>query len=231
MLEDPSSHPLVKQVCDASKRLLARHVMKNKPLSASHVTSIVKKFAQPGALLTDLQAVLLIVLGFSGFLRWNDLAGLRVEHLSFYLTHLQIYLPKRKNDQFFAGQHIHIARSGLPTCPVSLAERFLARTQISDGPLFRVVSGQGAQQQMSSKALSYSQARQQLQTVFSLVGLDPSSYCLHSLRAGGATHSSFQGISDRLIFAHGGWRSERARNSYIRDNKSALLSVSKSLGI
>ena len=45
---------------------------------------MVDSFAQPGAKLKDLQFVLLIVLGFAGFLRWYELASLHVEHITFF---------------------------------------------------------------------------------------------------------------------------------------------------
>ena len=45
-------------------------------------------FAKPGANLAGLQTVLIIVLGFTGFLRWNDRARLPVEQISFQSTHI-----------------------------------------------------------------------------------------------------------------------------------------------
>ena len=229
MVQDPCVHPLVLQVREAAKRMLSQPVQKKKPLSALHVRALVDGFAQPGAQLKDLQTVLLIVLGFAGFLRWNDLSGLLVEHMSFHSSHLLLYLPKRKNDQFYRGHHIHISRSGQPTCPVALTERFLGRSGLSTGPLFTVISGQGSAQKISDKGLSYAQARRNVLGLFSKIGLDCKQYGLHSLRAGGATCASKSGVSERLISAHGGWRSAEARNGYIRDDQYSLLSVSKAL--
>ena len=93
------------------------------------------------------------------------------------------------NDQFRAGQHVHIARSGLLTSPVALAERFLVRAELSRGALFRELTGQGTHQRVSNKLLTYTQAQQQIHHMFSKIGLSPRTYCLHSLRSGGATHA------------------------------------------
>ena len=68
LLEGPSKHPLVTQVADAAKHLLAHPVQKKRPLTIVHVRKIVHKFAHPGAALSTLQMVVLIVLGFAGFL-------------------------------------------------------------------------------------------------------------------------------------------------------------------
>ena len=84
MIKDPCLHPLVLQVRDAAKRMLSRPIQKKKALTASHVKAMVDSFAQPGAKLKDLQFVLLIVLGFAGFLRWYELASLHVEHITFF---------------------------------------------------------------------------------------------------------------------------------------------------
>ena len=205
LLEDPSKHPLVTQVVDAAKRLPAHPVQKMRPLTIAHVRKIVHKFAQPDAALSTLQMVVLIVLGFAGFLRWSDLAQKRVEQLFFYRSHMSIYLERRKNDQFCDGQYVHISNSGLSTCPVKLTKRFLRRSGVSKGPLFRAISGHGANQKITRYGLSYSQARLQFHRMMSAIGLRPQDYCTHSLRSGGASRASRKGVSDRLISAHGGW--------------------------
>lgn len=68
MLEDPCTHSLVGEVRDAAKRLLSRPVQKKLPLSVVHLRKIVETFAKPGAYLNDLQTVLIMVLGLTGFL-------------------------------------------------------------------------------------------------------------------------------------------------------------------
>ena len=58
-----------------------------------------------------------------------------------------------------------------------------------------------------------------------------SSYGLHSLRSGGASAVANAGISDRLFKRHGRWKSDRAKDGYVKDNIISLLSVSRSLGL
>ena len=121
---------------DAAKRLLAHPVQKKRPLTIAHVRKIVHKFAQPGAALSTLQMVVLIVLGFAGFLRWSNLAQIRVEQLFFYRSHMSIHLEKCKNDLFCDGQYVHISNSGLSTCPVKLTlNKFLRRSGSVQGSI------------------------------------------------------------------------------------------------
>ena len=63
----------------------------------------------------------------------------------------------------------------------------------------------------------------------SSLGYEREKFGLHSLRSGGATLAANNGISDRLFKRHGRWKSETAKDGYIKDNLDALLSVSRSL--
>ena len=63
------------------------------------------------------------------------------------------------------------------------------------------------------------------------VGLPRKIFGLHSLRAGGATAAANAGIPDRLFKRHGRWRSETAKDGYVKDNVDSLLLVSQSSGL
>ena len=79
--------------------------------------------------------------------------------------------------------------------------------------------------------MSYSRVRELvLQALSPIVG-DVSQFCVHSLRAGGASAAANAGISDRLFKRHGRWKTETAKDGYVEDDFPNLLSVSKSLGI
>ena len=54
---------------------------------------------------------------------------------------------------------------------------------------------------------------------------------LHSLRSGGATACANLGIADKLLKKHGRWRSETAKDGYVKDSLPDRLSVSKNLGL
>lgn len=66
---------------------------------------------------------------------------------------------------------------------------------------------------------------------FSVLGYDSKCFGTHSLRAGGATAAVNNGVSDRLFKRHGRWKSKKAKDTYVKDDISRLLSVSASFGI
>ena len=58
--------------------------------------------------------------------------------------------------------------------------------------------------------------------------MDSSKFGLH---AGGASAAANAGVADRLFKRHGRWRSESAKDGYIKDSERALMSVSKRLNL
>ena len=81
----------------------------------------------------------------------------------------------------------------------------------------------------SSRTLSYTHLRELFKAKLTDLGFDANLFGLHSLRAGGASTAANAGVPDRLFKRHGRWRSESAKDGYVKDSASALLSVSKSL--
>ena len=227
----PTEHPLIKQMIEASKRIIGTAPINRKqPLGVEHVKKLVNKFGVGD--LSNLQITCLVALGFSGFLRWDDLSRLRKEDFSFQEECMRVFLHKRKNDQYREGSWILIARTSNLTCPVQLMEKFFRRGghRPSDF-VFRKISHTTTGMKLRKEQMTYSRARELFSKQLKGIGLDPSLYGLHSLRSGGTTEAAAWGISDRLIQRHGGWRSEVSMNMYIKETKNALLRVSKSLGL
>ena len=63
------------------------------------------------------------------------------------------------------------------------------------------------------------------------LGLDPKQFGLHSLRSGGASAAANAGVPDRLFKRHGRWRSENAKDGYVKDSMESRLSVSRDIGL
>ena len=51
----------------------------------------------------------------------------------------------------------------------------------------------------------------------------------HSFQAGGATAAAAAQVPDRLFKRHGRWRSENAKDGYVKDPEAVQLGVSKNL--
>ena len=97
---------------------------------------------------------------------------------------------------------------------------FRGITVIKDGEHLRKAGG-----------LSYIRLRELLLCKISQLGFDPKLFGMHSLRAGGATAAANAGVPDRMFKRHGRWKSESAKDGYIKDSMEKRLTVSKQLGI
>jgi len=224
----PSRHPLLQQVAEAARRILARPKSRKTPLTGEAVTSILNRLRKGS--IADLQVAALFALGFFGFLRWDDLSRLTPENLVFAPTHLAVNLEKRKNDQFREGSQILIARSEGAVCPVAIVEKFL---QIGGHDrqmvIWRRVQKTKNGVRLRAEAMSYSRASELVKKEIKAEGLDPKQYGLHSLRSGGASTAAAAGISDRLLQRQGGWHTATAKNNYISESLDTLLKVTKSM--
>lgn len=63
------------------------------------------------------------------------------------------------------------------------------------------------------------------------IGLDKAKFGLHSLRSGGASAAANAGVPDGWFKRHGRWRSENAKDGYVKDKLEDRLTVSRSLGL
>jgi len=62
------------------------------------------------------------------------------------------------------------------------------------------------------------------------LGLNKKYFGLHSLRSGGATAAAAAKVEDRLFKKHGRWRTDKAKDGYVKENISERLSVTQNIG-
>ena len=74
-------------------------------------------------------------------------------------------------------------------------------------------------------ALSYTRSRERLLEVLENVGIDSSSFGLHSLRIGKATVAAEKNVSERLIKIHGGWKTDYSEIIMSKFNEEQIKSV------
>lgn len=236
-VEDPTKHPLVKQVLGGAKRMLAHKVAKKEPITPEILKVLVERFAQEGARLSDIRTLTICLLGFAGFFRYSEMAKLRECDIKFFSEHMEIFIESSKTDQYRDGAVVVIARTGTDCCPVTMTERYLKDAGISivnpsEKYLFRrLINTKHGQKLRDSADLSYTRARELVLEMLESVGLDRKQFSLHSLRSGGATAAANAGVPDRCFKRHGRWQSENAKDGYVQDKLESRLSVSKNLGL
>jgi site-specific recombinase XerD len=157
----------------------------------------------------------IILIGFSGGFRRNELVSLDHGDLDFVPEGLKINLRRSKTDQFGEG-----SIKALPYfdnsqyCPVVSLKKWIKMSNISSGALFR----------RFTKGLNLSENRLTDQTVallvkryLNLTGIDSKNYSGHSLRSGFATSAAESGAEERSIMAMTGHKSTEMVRRYIEE--------------
>ena len=233
-LTPPLVDPFVKATLEGLQRSLAKPVIKKEPITVEALGAIVRDADRSGTL-ADLRLATACLLGFSGFLRFSELINLRPCDFKVTEEMMKIKIVHSKTDQWRQGDEILVARTRNATCPVAMLERYMQVTCMSwedQRFLFRPIQASKRGQTLrESGKISYSCLREAFKKKMADLGLPAEEFGLHSLRAGGATAAANAKVLDRCFKRHGRWKSENAKDGYIKDNVESRLEVSKSLGL
>ena len=215
--------------------MLAHKTTKKKPITPEILSDLVDRFAGVEADLDDVWVITWCLIGFAGFLRYSELAALRESDLCIFPQHMEIFIESSKTDQYRDGAWVVVARTMTKICPVKMTERYISLGEISGSPdlqFFRgIIRTKNGVKLRTKGGLSYTRMRELLLEKLEAIGLNPKLYGLHSLHAGGATAAANAGVPDRLFKRHGRWRSENAKDGYVKDSLANRLSVTKDMGL
>ena len=232
---DPCKSSLVKQVKEGILRKISKPIIAKEPITPDHLKKLVNMFGS-GQNLLDLRCVTMCLVGYAGFLRFNEIVNIRRNDIIFEEKQLKIYISKSKTDQLKKGRWLIISKTGNSTCPVNCLLRYLTAFEIKDENcdfVFRkaVFVKKLNKHVLRKGVISYTRAREILLEKLELIGLDKSKFGLHSLRSGGASFAANHGVSERLLKKHGRWKTDFAKDGYIRESDEIRRSVSLNLGI
>jgi integrase len=126
-----------------------------------------------------------------------------------------IHLRQSKTDQLGAGRMIGIAFGKRRRCPIAALKRWLGRSGIIDGPIFRRVSRHGnvLDERLSGEAVSLV-----VKERVAAAGFDARGYSGHSLRAGYVTAAALSGMASWQIRRQTGHSSDAMLARYVRSN-------------
>jgi site-specific recombinase XerD len=157
----------------------------------------------------------IILIGFSGGFRRNEIVSLNYDDLDFVAEGLKINLRRSKTDQFGEG-----TVKGLPYfdnqeyCPVISIRKWIEISKISSGPLFRRFT-KGSN--LSVNRLTDQTVALLIKEYLKLAGIDNKNYSGHSLRSGFATSAAESGAEERTIMAMTGHKSTEMVRRYIKE--------------
>ena len=231
-LDSPTSHPLVHAALEGTRRQLGKPTVKKEPVTSEMLQSLVEKFGGRNASPTDLRGLAICFRGYAGFLRYDEIAGLRFSDVKVLEDHLELFIASSKTDKLRNGDSVLIARTGNSTCPVGIIRRYINAAKepsLSNNYLFRLINAK--KQALRQGKLSYTRIREVVIEMFKGVVTDVSVFGVHSLRSGGATAAANAGVPDRHFKQHGRWKSETAKDGFVKDSLSSRLQVSRNIGL
>ena len=157
----------------------------------------------------------IILIGFSGGFRRNEIVSIDYDDLDFMSEGLKINVRRSKTDQFGEG-----FTKALPYfdssryCPVVSLKNWLNISKINSGPVFRRFD-KGSR--LSENRLTDQTVALLIKQYLNLAGIDNKNYSGHSLRSGFATSAAESGVEERNIMAMTGHKSTEMVRRYIKD--------------
>jgi integrase len=241
-----ATHPAIRDTLSGIRRAHPRPVRPAAALTSAEVKQLLATcpddLAGPGGL-AGLRDRALFLVGFAGAFRRSELVAIDHHHLRFDAAGVTIRIPRSKADQEGKGADVTLPRmrgketgavceSDAPrdTCPVGALERWLTRSKIRRGPVFRAITRHGTMEERLSPAgvrdILLRRAALAKLTVHPTERLSP-----HGLRAGFITEAYLAGAPDEQVAQHSrhadlsSMRGYRRRARITADNPARLLDL------
>ena len=211
-----TKHPSIIENIMGIKRRKGSIQKGKKPILINSLKSIIQVIdEQKREQIKKLRDRTIILIGFSGGFRRNELVSLDFDDLDFVAEGLKISLKRSKTDQFGEGTVKALPYfNNIKYCPVLSLKKWIEISKINTGPLFR----------RFTKGSNLSENRLSDQTVALLIkeylkqaGIDSKNYSGHSLRSGFATTAAESGAEERSIMAMTGHKSTEMVRRYIKE--------------
>ena len=211
-----TKHPLIIENIMGIKRRKGSVQKGKKPLLINNLKQIINVIDKvKNEEIKKLRDRSIILIGFSGGFRRNEIVSLDYEDLDFVPEGLKVSLKRSKTDQFGEG-----LVKGLPYfdnsqyCPVVSIKNWIEISKINSGPLFRRFT-KGSK--LSDNRLSDQTVALLIKDYLKIAGIESSYYSGHSLRSGFATSAAESGAEERSIMAMTGHKSTEMVRRYIKE--------------
>ena len=211
-----TKHPTIVENLMGIKRRKGSFQKGKKPLLINNLKKIIKVIDQENyEEIKKIRDKKIILVGFSGGFRRNEIVSLDIDDLNFVNEGVRINLKRSKTDQFGEG-----SLKALPYfessqyCPVKSLLNWIEISKIKSGPLFRrFIKGS----KLSEKRLTDQTVALIVKEYLKLGGIDNRNYSGHSLRSGFATSAAESGAEERSIMAMTGHKTTGMVRRYIKE--------------
>ena len=211
-----TKHPAIIENIMGIKRRKGSIQNGKKPILISYLKKIIDVIdEQKKEEIKKLRDRSLILIGFSGGFRRNEIVSLDYDDLDFVPEGLKITVKRSKTDQFGKG-----SIKGLPYfdnqkyCPVVSIKNWINISKINSGSIFRRFLKGSI---LSKNRLTDQTVALLIKEYLNLAGIDSKNYSGHSLRSGFATSAAESGAEERSIMAMTGHKSTEMIRRYIKE--------------
>ena len=211
-----TKHPAIIENIMGIKRRKGSFQKAKKPILINSLKKIINAIdKQKKEEIKKLRDRSIILIGFSGGFRRNEIVSLDCDDLDFVPEGLKLSIRRSKTDQFGEG-----FTKALPYfdssqyCPVVSLKKLLDLSKIRSGPVFRRFS-KGSK--LSENRLTDQTVALLIKEYLNLAGIDSKNFSGHSLRSGFATSAAESGVEERNIMAMTGHKSTEMVRRYIKE--------------
>jgi len=211
-----TKHPLIVENLMGIKRRKGSIQNGKKPLLINNLKKIINVIdQQKKEKIKIYRDRTIILIGFSGGFRRNEIVSLDFDDLDYVEEGVKINIKRSKTDQFGMG-----SIKGLPYfensqyCPVISLQNWIEISKIKSGALFRRFT-KGSN--LSEKRLTDQTVALLIKEYLGIAGIDSTNYSGHSLRSGFATSAAEAGAEERTIMAMTGHKSTEMVRRYIKN--------------
>ncbi len=211
-----TKHPAIIENIMGIKRRKGSVQIGKKPILINSLKAIIKAIdEQKKEEIKKIRDKSIILIGFSGGFRRNEIVSLDYNDLDFVPEGLKITIRRSKTDQFGEG-----SKKALPYfdnykyCPVVTLKKWIEISKINSGSLFRRFNKGSI---LSEKRLTDQTVALLIKEYLNLAGIDSRNYSGHSLRSGFATSTAESGADERSIMAMTGHKSTEMVRRYIKE--------------
>ncbi len=211
-----TKHPIIVENLMGIKRTIGSIQKGKKPLLINDLKTIVNVIDEK--ILSEIKKFRdksIILIGFGGGFRRNELISIDHDDLEFVSEGLKITIKRSKTDQYGEGMI-----KGIPYfaneiyCPVVNLKKWLEISKINSGPVFRRFSKGSS---LTNKRLTDQSVVLLIKKYLNLAGIDNKNFAGHSLRSGFATVAAESGADERSIMAMTGHKTTQMVRRYIRE--------------
>lgn len=223
----PTDDPKVSAVLSGVRRLSGVRPDAKEAMTPEHLAAFVST-AGPG--LAGARDRAMILLGFAGAFRRNELVSLAVEDVTFTRGDeaVIVRVGRSKTDQDGRGLEkvVHATRG--PCCPVAALRAWLSASGLSSGPLFRPVRGDRV---LADRHLRAAAVADLVKKAAAASGLDVARFAGHSLRSGFVTAAADAGVPLADIMGVTHHRRADTALGYVRRSAGSHPSLSGKIGL